>query len=94
VARNPKTPIEILINLSKDENWSVRCNVASNPKTPIEILTNLSKDENWSVRCNVARNPKTPSSAILANLSLYKRDWSNRKKYVEIFEIYGDLLCN
>jgi len=34
VAGNPNTPVDTLVELSKDSYWSVRGNVAGNPNTP------------------------------------------------------------
>lgn len=33
-AGNPNTPVDTLIELSKDSNWAVRRNAAGNPNTP------------------------------------------------------------
>ena len=44
---NPNTPAETLMELSKDDEWSVRRRVASNPNTPAETLSELAKDE-WN----------------------------------------------
>ena len=59
LAYNPNTPKEILIILSKDEDWFVRCRVVQNPNTPKEILTRLSTDKDSSVRWRVACNRRT-----------------------------------
>ena len=55
LARNSNTPKEILIILSKDENYNIRYSVAYNPNTPVEVLTKLSKDKDWFVRYYIAR---------------------------------------
>ena len=60
LANNPNTPIKILVILSTDKYYTVRCRVADNPNTPTEILIKLSKDEDWAVRSRVADNPNTP----------------------------------
>ncbi len=49
-AGNPKTPVERLAELAKDDDWEVRSSVAWNPKTPVEILSELAKDSDWAVR--------------------------------------------
>jgi len=67
-AENPSTPPEILSQLSKDEDATVRRFVAMNSSTPPEILSQLSKDEDASVRWYVAGNPSTPPE-ILSQLS-------------------------
>ena len=56
LAQNPNTPIEVLIELSKDKDWYVRSAIAQNPNTPIEVLVELSKDEVFIVRTGVAIN--------------------------------------
>ena len=38
LAENQSTPVETLIELSRDENWPVRMRVAENPNTPVETL--------------------------------------------------------
>jgi hypothetical protein len=57
LAWNPNTPIETLIELSKDDNEDVRRGVASNINTPIETLNLLSKDDDCWVRHGVTLNP-------------------------------------
>ena len=49
VARNPKTPAEILRKLAEDENQEVRSAVAENPRTPVDILRKLALDEDVHV---------------------------------------------
>jgi pentose-5-phosphate-3-epimerase len=41
VARNPATPIEVVISLAEDEKYSVKAAVAENPKTPVSVLRKL-----------------------------------------------------
>jgi len=58
IAESDRVSKDILIELSKDENWEVRKNVAKNPNTPIEVLNELSKDKHDGVRSIVANQPK------------------------------------
>lgn len=58
VARNPNTPLEVLIELAKDSHWAVRVSVACNPNTPAEVLAKLAKDSDFDVRRHAACNPK------------------------------------
>ena len=46
--------------LAKNEDESVRQDVASNPNTPAAVLELLAKDEARRVRGDVAGNPSTP----------------------------------
>ncbi len=54
----------ILDELSKDENYYVRYEVAYNRNTTPETLDFLSKDEDCLVRCYVAENPNTTSETL------------------------------
>ena len=54
----------ILDELSRDENWLVRLEVARNPNTSPKTLDYLSKDESWSVRWGVARNLNTTPETL------------------------------
>lgn len=67
VARNPLTPIIVLISLSTDADRHVRANVARNPTTPLSVLNVLSLDEAEDVRVGIAGNPKV-SQALLIQL--------------------------
>ena len=64
VARNINTPIAVLIELSKDNNF-VKCAVAENINTPIAVLIELSKDDDHDVRRAVARNINTPIIVLI-----------------------------
>lgn len=44
VELNPKTPVEFLKILAKDDDYRIRADVATNRNTPIEILQILAKD--------------------------------------------------
>ena len=43
-AKNPNTPADVLVALSKDEDEWVREEVARNPNTPADVLVALSKN--------------------------------------------------
>ena len=58
VARNPNTPVDVLMELAKDSDIVVRRSVACNPNTPVEVLTKLTKDSDFDVRRYAAGNPK------------------------------------
>jgi hypothetical protein len=66
------TPVDILVQLSQDENWRVRLGVAENPNCPVEVLVRLSQDEYWMVPKRVAWNPNTPIE-VLVRLSQDER---------------------
>ena len=38
LAENPNTPVDILDQLSRDEDWEVRQEVAKNPNTSVETF--------------------------------------------------------
>lgn len=64
LATNPNLPMELLIELSKDENIYVRCGVAGNPSTPIDILIAYAKDSDCMLRRKVANNSHTPIDVL------------------------------
>lgn len=69
ITNNPSTPLEILEELSKDNNWEVRAGVAKNKfNISPQILTHLSNDLSVNVVAEVAVNPNTPPE-ILDKLS-------------------------
>jgi hypothetical protein len=80
VAKNPDTPLEILLQLAKDEDPSIRARVAENPNTPPEILARLAEDEDASIRIAVAKHPNTPPE-ILAQLAK-DLQWENVRRRV------------
>ena len=58
LAANLNTPKEVLIILSTDKDWAIRCRVADNPNAPIEALTILSKDKDKDVKTSALRTLK------------------------------------
>ncbi len=58
------TDPEILDELSKDEDYRVRCWVAQNPNITPETLNYLSKDDYWWVRYWVALNHNTSPETL------------------------------
>ena len=68
VALNPNCPLEILIGLCRDEDYTVRSNAAQNKQIPATVLEQLSHDVNPFVRLVVAHHPNSPDTA-LARLS-------------------------
>ena len=63
VAKNPHTPIEVLIILSKDSVNLVRALVATNPSTPPKILEQFFNDEKI-VRDALSANSNTPLKVL------------------------------
>lgn len=53
LARDPQTPAEVLAQLSLDEDWVVRAEVADHPNTPGYIIDTLACDQVGGV-CIVA----------------------------------------
>ena len=58
VARNPNTPVDVLIELEKDSDWAVRRYAACTPNMPVDVLAELAKDSDFDVRRYAACNPK------------------------------------
>ena len=56
-AGNPNTPVDTLVELSKDSDCDVRRSAAGNPNTPVDTLVELSKDSECDVRRSAAGNP-------------------------------------
>lgn len=56
IADNPHTSPEILSELAKSKEWTVRIHVASNENTPLEVLVALAKDRFAEVRENAEEN--------------------------------------
>ena len=66
IARNPNTPKEFLIELGKDkDNW-VLCQVAGNPNTISETLAALAMERFSPIRILVALHSNTPSEVLAA----------------------------
>lgn len=65
VAGDLNTPVDILVELSKDNDSDVRASVAGNLNTPADTLIELSKDDSWCVRTSVAGNPNTPVDTLI-----------------------------
>lgn len=63
-AKNPDTPINILQELVKDNNKSIRCYAAKNPNLPYFLRRQLAEDKHKSVRASVAKSPHTPASIL------------------------------
>jgi len=84
VARNPKTPVDllrILANKSTEPQSSiVRTTVAENPSTPVDVLRLLGNEKtevDLLVRRAVAENPRTPEDTLrlLGNEATESQRW-------------------
>jgi hypothetical protein len=64
MALNPRSPVDVLRKLARDEHVDVRRSVAGNTSIPADILSELAKDKDPSVRESIARNPKTPTTTL------------------------------
>ena len=64
-AGNPNTPVDVLVELSKDSDCDVRSSAAGNPNIPVDVLVELSKDSKWVVRRSAAGNPNTPVDVLV-----------------------------
>ena len=65
MAESPNTHVDVLTELSKDDDWEVRLGVAENPNTPKDVLIELSKDDSREIRYIVALNPNTPKDVLI-----------------------------
>ena len=63
VAKNPHSPLEVLVKLASDEINLVRALVATNPSTPTEILDKLFNDEKI-VRDGLSGNPNASEKVL------------------------------
>jgi len=63
-AQNPATPLEVLRELTRDGEWSVRHAVAKNPALTAEMLASLAQDSDRDVRQAVAEHHRTPPAAL------------------------------
>jgi hypothetical protein len=69
VAQNKTVPLDILKQLSGDENPQVRVMVAMKRKLDEATFTALAADPDASVRMMVARNAKTPPAVLRSMLT-------------------------
>jgi hypothetical protein len=79
VAKNPKTPVGVLRELSKDEDGGVRRVVAENPNTPVDVLKELAKDDYWRVRWRVAQNPNSTEQILVSVFETERRQREPRR---------------
>jgi len=73
VAKDPRTPADVLVKLADDDSGYVRSYVAENPNTPVDVLKQLACDLSQGVRGSVAMNPNA-SDQILKVLT---KDWDS-----------------
>jgi len=90
VARNTKTPADILQQLAEDRDSNVRRFVANNISTPVALLQKLAKDEAPHVRYEVASNINTPVS-VLKQLAA-DSDWRVRNNIAQSVRTPADIL--
>ena len=74
VAENPRTPVDVLRNLSRDPNHDVRVAVASNEVCEHYITQRLARDSDVVVRHALAQNICLPRS-ILEELADDENGW-------------------
>ncbi|MBN2632966.1 MAG: hypothetical protein JXR66_05395 [Bacteroidales bacterium] len=85
LARNIKTPGEILSEISLLNNYNINKTIARNPNTPVEVLSAFAKEGSVAMKISVARNPNTTAESltILAGENHYViRRWVARHKNV------------
>ena len=64
LAYNPNANLQVLLELARRANISMKLELAQNINTPGEVLAELGKDKNAEVRIAVARNIKTPGAIL------------------------------
>lgn len=74
MAADPRTDVEILDRIYRDEHHLVSRNLAKNPNTPAWILESMSNSPDRFLRAEVAKNPAT-SPEILTRLSGDQEDF-------------------
>lgn len=65
LARNPKTPFDLMMKLAEDDDTVVRENLAGSAVVPVEALRVLARDNDPMVREYVASSERTPLDALL-----------------------------
>ncbi|MBD2577996.1 hypothetical protein [Oscillatoria sp. FACHB-1406] len=82
VVSSPQTFLEILKQLSRDRDLSVREAVAKHPYAPVEALECLARDESSNIRAHVAQHKNTPVEVLRqlardrSSLEFYQSFWS------------------
>lgn len=66
LAYDSETSPELLVELSKDEEWLVCLALTENANTPADALTALSQHEMNIVRSSVADHANTPAATLTA----------------------------
>ena len=89
LAENINTPLEILRELAKDDEWNIRRWVAKNPNTPEDVLRGLATDKSGVVKCNVASNPKS-SSTVLITLFSHEKSFRDPNRFV-LWKLYENM---
>ena len=79
IARNVKTPKDILEELSRDCSLSVRYEVSKNPSTPVDVLTKMAETEKMKVVIGVASN--TSSTIEILTKLVRKSNSTNCEMY-------------
>lgn len=64
LAWNPNTPADVLVELARKRNESIREGVAWNPNTPADVLAKLAKETRANIRTYVAMNKNTPIETL------------------------------
>jgi hypothetical protein len=65
IASNPHTPDDVLENLARDDDWSVRMRIAKNKNMSAAILDMLAYDEYADIRVTVVENPSTAHETLI-----------------------------
>jgi 3-methyladenine DNA glycosylase AlkC len=63
-AKNPSTPLEVLVGLGSDEELEVRFAVLNNSKMPLNLLPKMAKDTSAIIRLAVANREDCPPSVL------------------------------
>jgi len=86
LAEDINTPLEILRDLAKDDEWNIRRWVAINPNVSEDLLRKLATDKSGVVKCHVAMNPKS-SSTVLLTLFSHEKSFRDPNRFV-LWKLY------
>ncbi len=64
VARNPRSPLEVIERLAGDADYDVRAAITTNGRIPERLLERFERDPHALVRSGVALNPRTSTPAL------------------------------
>lgn len=75
IARHPNTPVEMLVEMTKDSDVRIRETVCCNLNTPIEALEEL-------IEAEKARNVVQPAYSMVGSAQIFDRDDASSSEHV------------